>query len=149
MIAAIYARRILGIGLLATLATPTVSVGACAWVLWEEESSSYISYRTDGNFSGADRRESESQSWHILSASTTKAECDSQQAGRIESLLKDWRKEKADAKFGEHTITREPGTDIVSRRSVFFGENTSALSNAIRFLCLPDTVDPRENKDSR
>lgn len=149
LIAAIYARRVLGIALLGTLATPTVSVGACAWVLWSEESSSHISYRTEGSFSGADRQERESHSWHIRSASPTQAECENQQAGRIESMLKVWQKEKAGAKFGEHTITQEPGTDIIIKRSVLFGENTSTLSNTIRYLCLPDTVDPREKRDSR
>ena len=59
-------------------------------------------------------------------------------------MLKRWRKEKAEATFGQHTVTHEG--NIISKRSEYVNEDTSSYSESIRYLCLPDTIDPRGPK---
>lgn len=59
-------------------------------------------------------------------------------------MLKNWRKQKAEAKSGEHTV--ESAGNIISRSSKYVNENTSTFYQSIRYLCLPDTVDPRGPK---
>jgi hypothetical protein len=61
-------------------------------------------------------------------------------------MLKSWRKKKAEAGFGEDNITHEEGSNIISRTSKYVNENTSTYWTSIRYLCLPDTVDPRGPK---
>jgi len=79
---------------------------ACAWVLWWESTTSSFSYRTaDANVPGAKIYPQESHLWNILGSFTTNAACEDQQARKIGEVLKTWRKEKAEAKFGQHTIT--------------------------------------------
>jgi hypothetical protein len=57
-----------------------------------------------------------------------------------------WRKQKAEAEFEEHTITHESGSNIISKHSEFVSDTTSHYSESIRYLCLPDPVDPRGPK---
>jgi hypothetical protein len=129
------------------LAVAPSASAECAWVLWWEEAKSSSSYRTaDAKLLGGKLEETKSQSWNILGSYPTNAACESQQAWKIGDLLKQWRKEKAEAKFGEHTVTHEAGTNIISQRSYFVAEYTSSYSTSIRYLCLPDTVDPRGPK---
>jgi hypothetical protein len=118
----------------------------CAWVLWSEESSSSLSYRTaDANVPGASENSRDAQGWIIIGSYATNAACKNQQAWKIESMLKGWRKEKAEAKSG-HTISHEPGSNIISQRIEVVGERTSSYWYSARYLCLPDTVDPRGPK---
>jgi len=129
------------------LAVATSAFAECAWVLWWENTTSSFSYRTaDANVPGAKTYPEETHSWNILGSYPTNAACESQQTWKIGDMLKIWRKEKAEAKFGEHTITHESGSNIISKRSTYVNENTSLFSNSIRYLCLPDTVDPRGPK---
>jgi hypothetical protein len=119
----------------------------CAWVLWWEDTTSSSSYRTaDANVPGANTSSREGHSWNILGSYPTSAACERQQASKIEAMLKMWRKEKAEATFGQHTIDHESGGNIISRRSEYVSENTSNLFSSLRYLCLPDTVDPRGPK---
>jgi len=39
-----------------------------------------------------------------------------------------------------------PGSNIISRNSEYVNENTSSFLTSIRYLCLPDTVNPRGPK---
>ena len=134
------------------LALATSASAECAWVLWWENTASYLSYRTaDANVPGGSgkREENDSQSWNILGSYPTNAACEKQQAGKIDSMLKTWRKQKAEAKGGEHTVDHEPGSNIISKHDRYVGEETSNYWTNIRYLCLPDTVDPRGPKGTR
>ena len=73
-------------------------------------------------------------------------ECEVRQESKIDRMLKNWRKEKADAKFGEHTINYQPGTNIISKFSKYIDEHTSHYTTTLRYLCLPSTIDPRTLK---
>jgi hypothetical protein len=119
----------------------------CAWVLWWEESLSSLSYRNiDANIRGAGPHPERSRSWNILGAYPTNAACEGQQAWKIGDMLDTWRKEKAEGKFGEHTITHKSGSNIITRTFKFVDENTSSYSTTLKYLCLPDTIDPRGPK---
>jgi hypothetical protein len=61
-------------------------------------------------------------------------------------MLNTWRKQKAEAKAGEHSVMHKPGSNVISRQSDHVGEDTPTYSTTIRYLCLPDTVDPRGPK---
>lgn len=134
--------------LLLCLTMFTTSASAeCAWVLWWEETGSSFSYRTaDANVPGVKTYPEKTTSWNILGSYLTNAACESQQRRKIDDMLKGWRKEKAEAKFGEHAIRHELGGNIISKSSTYVNENTSHFSTSIRYLCLPDTVDPRGPK---
>ncbi len=135
------------VSLLYLLSLSTSASAECAWVLWWEETASSLSYRTaDANVRGAPTSSQEEHSWNILGSYPTNAACESQQAWKIGDMLKRWQKEKAEAKFGKHTITHEPGSNIIIKSSEFVGDTTSTFSRSIRYLCLPDTVDPRGPK---
>jgi hypothetical protein len=131
------------------LAVATSASAECAWVLWWESTMSSLSYPTaTANVPGGSgtRDASDSQSWNILGSYPTKAACEGQQAWKIDNMLKSWRKEKAEAKFGEHTVNYEPGSNVISKRDEYGGKTTSTYWESIRYLCLPDTIDPRGPK---
>jgi hypothetical protein len=114
-------------------------------VLWWEEDTHYSSYRTvDANIPGGKMDRRETHSWHILGSYPTNVACERQQEWKIGAMLKTWRKDKAEAKFAEHTISHQSGSNIISRNSEYVNENTSSFLT--RYLCLPDTVDPRGPK---
>jgi hypothetical protein len=136
---------------IAALLTVTMLAGSasaeCAWVLWWEHNTSSSSYRTaDANIPDLPLNERSSTSWNILGSYPSSQACDNQQASKMVDILAMWQKNKAEAKFGEHTIDHTPGGNIASKRSHFVGEQTSDYFESIRYLCLPDTVDPRGPK---
>jgi hypothetical protein len=119
----------------------------CAWVLWWEETGYSFSYRTaEAHLRGGNNYPREERSWNILGSHTSMTACEEAQEKKIDQMLKNWRKQKAEAKFGTHTINHEPGTNIISKRSEFTGEYTSTHSQSLRYLCLPSTIDPRTGK---
>jgi len=122
----------------------------CAWVLWWENTKSSVAYRAaEVTVPGGNAERDEEHSWHILGSYQTRRACDDQQAGNIASMLAEWRKAKAEATASEHTISYERGSNIISRQSKYVGDKTYILSDKIRYLCLPDTVDPRGPKGVR
>jgi|ERR1700687_2468757 len=129
------------------LALATSVSAECAWVLWWEDQWNSLSYRTvDAQVRGAPMNRNEGSSWNILGSYTSNAACESQQAAKIGSMLKSWEKDKAEAKFGRHTVTHAPGGNIISQHSEYVGEEISSFNHSMRYLCLPDTVDPRGAK---
>jgi len=140
-------RAVLPLGVLVLLASVGTASAECAWVLWWEEHTSSYSYRTaDAKVPGTRGSSQEAQSWNILGSYPTNEACEGQQASKIAALLVTWRKEKAEAKFGEHNVSHEAGTNIISKRSHYVGEQTSTYWTRLRYLCLPDTIDPRGPK---
>ena len=132
-------------------ASVTIASGECAWVLWWEHETSRVSYRTVNAKAGGAKPESpepvtQTRSWNILSAYPTSTACERQRTEKIDSMLKRWPKEKAEAATGENIVTNESGGYIISQRSRAVNENTLTFSETLRYLCLPDTVDPRGPK---
>ena len=116
----------------------------CAWVLWWEERHSSHTYRTaDAKLPGGKGDTTSSQSWNLLGAYTSNAECRAQQTDKITSMLEGWRQENEKAKFGVHKIDHVPGGNIISKTSDFSGEFTSHYYTSFRYMCPPDTIDPR------
>jgi hypothetical protein len=134
-------RRASVIATLFLLTCAATASAECAWVLWWEDTSSFFS---------SPRGQSDyfdNKSWNILGSYPTIKSCEQQQEWKIGQMLKGWQKEKAEAKFGLHTINHEAGANIIGRRDEFKGgESTSNYYQTIRYLCLPDSVDPRGPK---
>jgi hypothetical protein len=61
-------------------------------------------------------------------------------------VLRMWRKRKGEAKVGKHTVSHEAGTNVISKASTYGHRSTSHFSTTFRYLCLPDTVDPRAKR---
>jgi len=140
-------RTIAAVAVAASVLAPASALAECAWVLWWEETSTFSSYRTaEANIPGAKLDERETSSWNILGSYTTNAGCEAAQASKIDDVLKTWRMEKAVAKSGEHTINYTPGSNVIATRHEYTGELTRIYYERLRYLCLPDTVDPRGPK---
>lgn len=120
----------------------------CAWVLWWEDSTSFFGYRTaEAKTPGGKTDERSDHSWGLVGAYPTAAACNSQQASKIDDMLKSWRKDQTTAQGSKITITHEPGGNIISQTQEWkSSEYTSSRWHSIRYLCLPDTVDPRGAK---
>src|SRR2546426_11456900 len=102
--------------LLAVLTLVSSVWAECAWVLWWEETNSSFRYLTaEAKVVGAKTDRSDDHSWNLLGAYSTDAACRSQQAWKSDEMLKTRRKEKAEAKFGQHTINYESGSNIISK----------------------------------
>lgn len=134
-----YVTSIMMLAMVCLLANTEALYAECAWVLWWEESTSSISYRTA-------EAHVKDRSWNILGSFTTNTECENQQVLKIDQMLKRWQKDKAEAKSGQHTINHQRGTNIISKSSNFTGEYAGSYSTSMRYLCLPDTIDPRTIK---
>ena len=119
MIAAIYARLLLaGLGL---VACATTAFAECAWVLWMEE-----------RFAATPAE----SSWRVLQGSTTYDSCESGLFARV-------RDDDTDrVTRGEQTLTEVKGPVVSKLRGV----DGRGASQVLRYLCLPDTVDPRGPK---
>jgi hypothetical protein len=116
----------------------------CGWVLWWDETTLNSSYRTsEASVPGGKSSIKSAQSWGIIGAYPTHAECEKSQELKIAAMLRSWRKDKAQAQFGEHTVSHEAGTNSISKDSKYIGEFTTSHWMSIRYLCLPSTVDPR------
>ena len=138
------ARKVPVVVVLFLVSSVCIASAECAWVLWWEATSSSLSYRTaDAGVQGGKSDSNESQSWNILGSYTSNAVCEKQQAWKISQMLALWRKQKAEAKVGEHTITHESGSNIIQKHSEYGDDTTSNYWNTIRYLYLPNTVDPR------
>jgi hypothetical protein len=107
-----------------------------------------MSYRTaDAKVPGAKTNSTQTHSWTIIGAYPSHGQCQDQENRKIDAMLNAWRKDRAEARFGEHTITHEPGSNIISQRSDYRDEYTTSTHwRTVRYLCLPDTIDPRGPK---
>jgi hypothetical protein len=130
-----------------SLASTAPASAECGWVLWSEENTTYFSYRTaDAKAQGGKMDQKDIHAWNIVGSFTGKNSCEKQRDSKLSSMLKTWKKDKPKADSGEHTINHESGTNTISKRSAYAGESASTYSTSVRYLCLPDTVDPRKPK---
>lgn len=116
MNAAIYDRILLALLCLHVLATSASA--DCAWVLWMEE-----------RFASTPAE----SSWRVLQGATTYDSC---QAGLYARVRDD---DTDRATRGEPMLTEVYGPVIAKLR----GPDGRGASEVLRYLCLPDTVDPR------
>jgi hypothetical protein len=105
------------------LAVSTSAAAECAWLLWAEEAYQPRP-RDDGSFPP------ETIKWIVIQAETAKATCDTGLAGKVRSAgqMKESLWEKVEVK----------GNVVIKSGSVGL--------QIIRYVCLPDTVDPRGPK---
>lgn len=139
-------------GLFATVLVALPSAVAAAWVLWWEEKARFLEYRTaDANVTGAKRDYTESASWNIVGSFEAAASCAQQQEGKVQEVLTQWRNEKSDSASAVKTsVTHTPGGNVVSLKQETANEDFTRLSwLTLRYLCLPDTIDPRGPKGGR
>lgn len=97
--------------------------GECAWVLWVQ------GFRSDG----LDRRID--KYWALLAAHPTNKECE-------EARMRVWRNE---AKLLQAGPNKEVKAEYPTIETIFHDKTVEARS----FLCLPDTIDPREPKGAK
>jgi hypothetical protein len=126
---------------------PVVANAECSWVLWSEDYWYSISYptATADVRGGSDKSTSkEETTWSIVTAEPTNDACKRHQEAKIGDMLRMWRKEAAE--YGYSTVDHQEGTNLISKKSKFVNENTSHVLNILKYLCLPDTIDPRGQK---
>ncbi len=120
MIAAIHP-RLVGAALCCLLGLVSSASADCAWVLWMEE-----------RFAATPPE----SPWRVLQGATTSESC---QAGLYARVRDD---DTDRATRGDHMLTEVYGPVIAKLR----GPDGRGASQVLRYLCLPDTVDPRVAK---
>lgn len=109
-----------------SVAFVTSALAECAWVLWDD--STYQPYSLSGFPPG-------SREWVVIQAEPSMARCEAARASKIRDVANrprpTWGTEKV-----------EVTSNIVSITAYQAGGALSSLSTH-RFLCLPDTIDPR------
>jgi hypothetical protein len=100
----------------------------CAWVLWYE----------DGGWSTHSERRT---SWGLVGAFTIESACRAESDAKVKDLAAGWAKDTAPGR----TDTVEVRGNYVTRAWNWPGMNTSGGSS-VRYICLPDTIDPRGPK---
>ena len=107
--------------LLCLLTVATSTFADCAWVLWMEE-----------RFAATPAE----SSWRVLQGATTYDSCQTGLYARV-------RDDDTDrATRGDHLLTEVYGPVIAKLR----GPDGKGASQVLRYLCLPDTTDPRGPK---
>jgi hypothetical protein len=123
MLAAIYARRLIGwrilLALLCLLTLATSASGEGAWVLWQR----------DDNFDA--RGALVSSPTEVLTTYTTLAEC----ITAIDGLEAQWQRPQV-------VVMRDART----RLAVMVRDKNQTITKSLSSLCAPDTVDPRGPK---
>jgi hypothetical protein len=146
---------LLALSLLTSAATASAE---CAWVLWDEYTMHRNSYKTsERNIPGGAPSDSPGGGeWlTMIGAHPTYAACEEAQAWKINQMLKDFRKQKADEPptftmgkggGGKYTISYVPGTNIIGMKYERVDEMTVFSYETHKYNCFPDTVDPRGPK---
>lgn len=107
---------------------PASTWAACAWILWEESEHMFLEERP-------------SRSWSLHIARPTQVECE-------EVLTRVWQVQVRNSQPGPETPGIKETKSAPGYVAVTFqkkdGEYAGSASH--RFVCLPDTIDPRAPK---
>jgi hypothetical protein len=108
--------------LLAVLTLTTAAGAACAWVLWEE----VMSFGNTG---------SPSRDWGIVATAQAPEDCGRAAAGTVKDRAARWSKP---GPAGSKLSVEAEGNQVTV--------TGASIALNYRYLCLPDTVDPRGPK---
>jgi hypothetical protein len=140
-----YVISIMMLAILYLLANTSAGYTACGWLLWAEQTDTFSAYRTEGPKIPGEMPGNVKHSWDILASFTTKMECTASQEREIARMLRDWQKQKDEDKYAELIISEQsykPGTNVIGKFIKYVEIYTRHFSTHIRYLCLPDTIDP-------
>ena len=115
-------RRAFALALLFSLVCVRAAAADCAWVLWMEERLAATP---------------PASSWRVLQGATTYDSCQAALYARV-------RDDDTDrVTRGDRMLTEVAGGVVAKLR----GADGTGASQVLRYLCLPDTVDPRAPKE--
>src|SRR5215475_5944348 len=124
-------RTIAAVAVAASALVPTSALADCAWVLWGElTQQALVPLTAGGPLSPAEH------SWTAVMADAAKVNCEKQLA---------WKVQEASKKDNKRDEVRVGGNMVLKTTYAPEGE-TAILRATFRFICLPDTVDPRGPK---
>jgi hypothetical protein len=107
----------------------TTASAGCAWVLWFESSDWASGLQSSGT------------NWGVVSASSTEMACRREAEGKIKAVFGRWSKDRMEGR--KDSVTTE-GNYVTHQWE--WPDKGTAGGHSIRYLCLPDTVDPRGPK---
>ena len=126
-----WARLILAVSLL--VGWTSAAAAECAWVFWEETQESVVDPTTPPTFLAE---------WKRHNAYNALEECELAKARVWTYTAKRWKKEKETSPALQE-IGEVPGEYL---SLVFRQKSGHQATYTHRYLCLPDTIDPREKK---
>ena len=113
---------------LVVLAIPLQASAECAWVLWQEHAT-------------WSRNMTPAADWYLVGAIPSRLECEEELTAKVSTALGRWSNDKLQGRRDE--VVRR--ANIVTRTWEWPAKGLAG-GETFRYLCLPDTIDPRGPK---
>jgi hypothetical protein len=111
-----------------TLTSVGTASAECAWVLWQEHAMWATNLPREAD-------------WYLVGAIPSRLECEDELTVKVSTVLGRWSQDKLQGRKDEV----ERRTNIVTRTWEWPGKGLAG-GETFRYLCLPDTIDPRGPK---